>query len=409
MIRATIPQLKKCLALLTLLAVLFLMFFPLSALAAERYQILKLGDKDDYVLALQEKLKDIGFFSGSATGYYGTVTQQAVMDYQKSKKLAVDGKAGPQTLKSIMGDNFEISQDRVITDSQGNQDADFPGPGDKGDTVSQIQQRLKDLGYYDYPTITGYYGPVTQKAVMRFQSTNSLKEDGIAGPETMDLLNSDDVKYYCICAGDSGSNVSKLQERLKKLDYFEGNVTGYFGTLTTHALKEFQAQNRLAVDAKAGQNTRDLLFSKNAPKWDGKDRVAGENAEAQSTASIEKMITFASKQLGKPYVYATEGPGSFDCSGFVYYVLKYMGVSTTRYSADGFSKVESWIKISDRNTLVPGDLLFFTADSGSRINHTGIYLGDNQFIHASSSGECVRISTLKDYYDRNFSLARRIF
>ena len=409
MIRAMIRQLNKVLALLMVLAVLFLMFFPAMALAAERYEILKLGDKDDYVLTLQNKLKDLGYFSQKATGYYGTVTQQAVMDYQTANDLVVDGKAGPLTLKSIMGDDFKISPDRIVSTNQRERDADYPGPGDKGEAVSQIQQRLKNLGYYHYSTITGYYGPVTQKAVMRFQTNNGITVDGIAGPETMNLLSSEKAKSFCLYPGDRGSDVSMLQEYLKKLGYFEGKVTGYFGTVTIHALKEFQAQNGLSVDAIAGQNTRDLLFSQKAPAWDGKDRVAGESASSKSSATTEDMISFASKQLGKPYVYATEGPSSFDCSGFIYYVLKYMGVRTTRYSADGFSKVESWVKITDRGALVPGDILFFTSDGGSRINHTGIYIGNNQFIHASSSSACVRISTLTEYYDRNFSLARRIF
>jgi len=121
------------------------------------------------------------------------------------------------------------------------------------------------------------------------------------------------------------------------------------------------------------------------------------------------MLLFANEQLNKPYVYSTEGPSTFDCSGFVYYVLKYTGVSTSRYSADGFSKVASWDKIENQNDLIPGDLLFFKSDTNSRIGHMGIYLGDNTFIHASSSGGQVKISEMTSYYDRNFVLARRIF
>lgn len=393
--------------LLLVSAVLFACF-PINAYAAERYEILKIGDKDEYVRTLQTKLKELGFFSGSTTGYFGTKTQQAVIDYQTAHLLAVDGKAGPETLYSIMGDGFQISpEDRVFTSSDTN--ADFPHPGDKGTAVSGIQSRLKELEYYGYPSITGYYGPVTEKAVKSFQSTNGLKADGIAGPETMALLNSDNAKFFCIYIGDRGEDVLQLQKRLSELGYFTDTATGYFGSVTADALKEFQAQNRLVVDAKAGQNTRALLYSINAAKWDGTDRVTDETPSSHGVSDTDKMLTFANEQLGKPYVYASEGPSSFDCSGFVYYVLKYMGVATKRCSADGFSKVESWTKISDCNALVPGDILFFQSDSSERINHTGIYLGDSTFIHASSSIACVTVSNLSDYYERNFSYARRVY
>lgn len=401
------PKTRILLALLVLSAVLFACF-PITAFAAERYQILKIGDKDDYVLALQTKLKEIGFFSGSTTGYFGTKTQQAVIDYQASHSLKVDGKAGPETLTSILGDDFRISpDDRIFTSSDTN--ADYPEPGDKGTTVSDLQSRLNELEYYHYPSITGYYGPVTKNAVRSFQITNGLKADGIAGAETMTLLKSENAKFFCIYQGDRGDDVLQLQKRLSELGYLSDPATGYFGSATADALKEFQAQNRLVVDAKAGQNTRAVLYSGDAAAWDGTERVANETSSSQPVSEIDKMLTFANEQIGKPYVFATEGPGSFDCSGFVYYVLKYMGISTKRCSADEFANIESWTKISERNVLVPGDIVFFQSDDNERINHTGIYLGDNTFIHASSSKSCVTVSNLSEYYDRNFTFARRIY
>lgn len=396
------------LVLLLFCAVLIFVFVPITAFAVERYQILKLGDKDDYVLALQSKLKDLGFFLGTTTGYFGTKTQQAVMDYQTAHSVKVDGKAGPETLSLIMGKDYQISPDkRVFASVEVN--ADYPEPGDKGTAVSDIQKRLKELEYYNYSGITGYYGPVTEQAVKLFQSTNGLTVDGITGPETMNLLISENAKYFCICLGDRSDDVRQLQTRLCELGYLDGNATGYFGTVTAEALKEFQALNGLAVDAKAGKETRSRLYSDSAQRWDGTDRVSDTSTIADSTSSVSKMIDFANEQLGKPYVYAAEGPSSFDCSGFVYYVLRYMGVSTKRCSSDGFSGIESWTKISELNTLVPGDLLFFQSDTSSRVNHTGIYLGNSLFIHASSSNNCVTVSDLSDYYERNFCFARRIY
>ena len=122
-----------------------------------------------------------------------------------------------------------------------------------------------------------------------------------------------------------------IQTRLKELGYYDyPSITGYFGTVTERALRQFQAQCGLYIDAKAGKNTRARLFADDAPAWDGTDRLGGANNENtnppdDSLSTVDKMLSFAEQQLGKKYVYSTEGPSTFDCSGFVYYVLKYMG------------------------------------------------------------------------------------
>ena len=392
--------------------VLILCIFPLSSLAAERYEIIKLGDEDAYVKELQDKLKELGYFKATSTGYFGTITQQAVIDYQRDKGLVVDGKAGPQTLSLLMGDGYSIPSDRFVADDDVVVGTYYPG--DKGEEISKLQQALKDLEYYDYSSITGYYGPITATAIERFQRTNGLTQDGVAQLETTTLLYSGNAKYFCLYPGDRGADVETLQVRLKELGYYTyDTITGYFGTLTTSALKEFQKQNGLTADGKAGKSTRALLYSNNAKANDASQQSAPANEDnatdqASQSSATEKMLAFANEQLGKKYVFSTEGPNTFDCSGFVYYVLKYVGVSTSRYSSSGFSKVENWLAI-DRAALQPGDLLFFKSDSSSSISHTGIYIGDNTFINASSSGGCVKISSMSGYYDRNFVLARRVF
>ena len=396
---------KRLLTILILWAII-LTVYPIDVFAVQRYEILKIGDEDEYVTALQKKLLEIGYFHGNVTGYFGTVTQQALMDYQNEHGLTVDGKAGHETLTSLMGSDFTLPANRFGSDDK----PDSYCLRDKGDIIRDIQQKLMDLEYYDYSNITGYFGPVTERAIRRFQRTNGLCTDGIAGPKTLSLLFSGNAKSFCIYPGDRGADVKALQQRLYKLGYYTyDKITGYFGTATEHALKEFQAQNGLAVDAKAGKNTRALLYSSDAPEWDCIDRVSGNNADSVTVSPVDKMLEFSGRQLGKEYAYSTEGPSTFDSSGLVYYVLKYIGISTSRLSASGFSEVDSWIKIDYLSSLQPGDLLFFKSDSSSRISHTGIYIGNGEFISASSSDRCVKVSTMTGYYDRNFALARRVF
>jgi peptidoglycan hydrolase-like protein with peptidoglycan-binding domain len=384
--------------------------FPLVALAQAKYEIILLGDKDKYVLELQQALYEKGYLKHKPTGYFGTDTQNAVIAFQKDKKLTADGKAGIETRKAILGSKYSSLPPTRKTNIKNDNGTVKYEPGDKGDEIKKLQQRLKALEYYTYSKITGYYGPKTQEAVRRFQRTNGLKADGILGEETVSLLNSDDAKYYTIYPGDKSDDVKSLQQRLKELGYYKSKeITGYFGTDTQNAVKSFQKINGLNADGKVGKNTRKILFASSAKKSTGSTASTKKTANTAQT-KVEKMLNFAKAQLGKKYIRGREGPNSFDCSGFVYYVITNMGIHTTRYSADAFSKVSGWTKITNINSLKPGDLLFWKNGSKStRIGHTGIYLGNGKFIHASSSNRKVVYGEMKGYFVRNFALARRIF
>ncbi len=394
----------KRLFFLALSAVLAFSLCPPAGLASGPDIILKIGDHDEFVEQLQARLSELGYLSGKITGYFGTVTQQAVIDYQEDHDLSADGKAGPVTLMAIMGSQYNLPAGSAAS---GTRRADTYYPGDKGQAVAALQKQLKSLEYYEYNSITGYYGPVTKQAVERFQRTHGMIVDGVAGPDTLSLLMSGKALYYCLSPGDRGRDVKALQKRLADLGYFQGSATGYFGSATEKALKEFQARNGLKVDAKAGKSTRALLYSGSAAVWDGTTRTAG-SSQADAASPASRMLRFANALVGKEYVYKTQGPDTFDSPGLVCYVLKYMGISV-RSSAAGISQVESWEKITNSAALLPGDLLFFCSDASPRISHTGIFIGGGQFIHASSHTKSVRVDRLSGSYEQNFSYARRVF
>ncbi len=143
-------------------------------------------------------------------------------------------------------------------------------------------------------------------------------------------------------------------------------------------------------------------------KW-----VDSEGVEISDSLTIENMkneriIEIAKEYLGKPYKWGASGPYSFDCSGFTKYVLNQVGIQIPRVSRDQ-AKVGQAI---DRNGLQAGDLVFFdtTGSMNNVISHVGIYIGNNQFIHASSSksGKYVRISSMKEaFYNARYVTARR--
>lgn len=271
--------------------------------------------------------------------------------------------------------------------------------GDENDRVQQLQERLMDLGYMDIDESTKLFGPATKQAVEYFQRQHGLPQDGIAGPDTLNLIFSDQAKKYTLLQGTRGEDVNSLQRQLIDLGYLQKS-TGYYGDETVASVKEFQKRNNLAVDGKTGQDTLDLIYSPKA-----KPSASKVQAERRK-ANINKMIQVAQKQLGKPYVGGHEGPNSFDCSGLVYYCLKQAGSSRGRYNAAGYSVVDEWQEVPWAK-LQKGDLLFFHVNH-KRIGHVGIYIGDGMMIDASSSnGKVVKRSCTTPYWRKAFVNARR--
>ena len=136
-----------------------------------------------------------------------------------------------------------------------------------------------------------------------------------------------------------------------------------------------------------------------------------ENAEQTSNSNEsslgQEIVEYAKQYLGYPYVYGGAGSSSFDCSGFTMYVYKNFGYSLS-HSARAQSKMGTYV---EKENLQPGDLVFFLDyETMDDIGHCGIYIGDGNFIHASSgTGYCVKISTLlSGSYDRRYATARRL-
>lgn len=125
-----------------------------------------------------------------------------------------------------------------------------------------------------------------------------------------------------------------------------------------------------------------------------------------STASTvgQTIVDTAMQYLGVPYVWGGTSPSGFDCSGLVYYVYKENGYSINRTAA---SIYQNGTYVEKENLQV-GDAICFSSSSSS-IGHVGLYIGDGQFIHASSGSGKVVISGLDEsYYIRNYVGARRI-
>ncbi len=101
-------------------------------------------------------------------------------------------------------------------------------------------------------------------------------------------------------------------------------------------------------------------------------------------SALDTVLAAARAELGSPYVYGSEGPDTFDCSGLVQYVFGVAGIPLPRTAAQ---QQKSSTRVS---TPQPGDLVFF----GSPATHVGIYVGNGQMIDAPHTGDVVKVQPL---------------
>ena len=121
-----------------------------------------------------------------------------------------------------------------------------------------------------------------------------------------------------------------------------------------------------------------------------------------SQYALQSMLQ---ESQGKPYVWAEEGPRSFDCSGLTYYSYASMNLWLPRRAIEQ-SRVGQTVSIS---ALQYGDLIFFDTSGKGRVNHVGIYIGNGFFRHASSRKDKVMTSTIrKGFYRHRIVVCKRV-
>jgi len=134
-----------------------------------------------------------------------------------------------------------------------------------------------------------------------------------------------------------------------------------------------------------------LIFPGQCLLISGNGEASPEMEVSRGTSRVDTIINYAKSFIGVPYVYGGTSPRGFDCSGYVQYVFKHYGINLPR-TADAQYYAGTRVSIQDAR---PGDIVAFA--SGGYINHTGIYLGGNKFISATSS-RGVQIDNIYDPY-----------
>ena len=311
---------------------------------------------------------------------------------------------------------------------------------DSGDAVKALENALLALGYLD-SVPSSNFSANTVTALKRLQAACGMEQTGIADLATQRVLYSGNAPASPLLSanltnGSSGENVTRVQNRLLALGYLSqsSSVDGSYGSTTASAIKLFQTTAGGTATGVADSATLRALYSASAPKLPsgskaadykessigGSTSVSGMPAGLESTTSsynsgmsnaqkLEYVIYVAQNQLGKKYVFGATGTATFDCSGLTQYCFKQIGITLKRTAyAEGYNDERP--KISSISSLRRGDLVFFnTVSDGDLCDHTGIYLGSNRFLHASSGAGKVIVSDLSSgYYNRVFSWGRRV-
>lgn len=259
-------------------------------------------------------------------------------------------------------------------------------PGMTHPDITELQQKLDMLGYFDYHKYTGYYGDITEAAVRKFQEDYGLKVDGIASSQTISYIEAKirQIQYIKEKEEEERELAAYIQQSLKNLGLYSGEITSVIDEATREAIKAFQEREGLEITGEVDSNTVARL-NELFPKPTKEEK-------STNLISSRAFVDFTRSFLGKPYVYGACSGQAFDCSGLTTYIMKNYGINLDRTASQQFKKGTPVAK----EDLKPGDLVFFSSN-GKTIGHVGIYIGDNKFIHASSSKKKVIISDLSAY------------
>ena len=246
--------------------------------------------------------------------------------------------------------------------------------GDTGSEIVAIQKKLIAAGYKARET--GEYDANTKWAVRLYQKDQGLPVDGILGDTTYKKLMGKPMPS-------ATKTVSKVKEISKKDAELMAKI---------QAKKEGSSK---AITTSVKQQKKPTTQGK-PETVQVKHKVTNHTAKPLRTVpvsgNVKEILTYANTFTGVPYKFGGTTPAGFDCSGYIRHVFQKVGVQLPRQADEQYTVGK---KVEKQN-LQPGDLVFFeTYEPG--VSHSGIYIGDGQFISATSSSG-VAVADIDDSY-----------
>ena len=200
--------------------------------------------------------------------------------------------------------------------------------------------------------------------------------------------------------GDTSPEIAQVQLKMRELGYIVGSPDGFYSWKFSQAVKAYQRSQGLKPDGVVDSLTYWRLMGKSFPHPVAPLTV---DKSIKSDKRVASIIATAKRYIGVPYRFGGTSPKGFDCSGYVQYVFEQHGKKLPRSADIQFSTGKPVL----RSQLQAGDLVFFTTYEPGP-SHNGIYIGNGQFIHASSS-RGIMISKLDEsYWKPRYLGARRV-
>ena len=248
---------------------------------------LRLGDSGTEVKNLQNRLKELGYYSGTDSGEFDEATEAALKQFEANyyekcygvatvklqsllfSQSAVPA-AGVEPTADIVADGEAVQMPEELTQ------LNF---GNASAAVISLQQRLAQLGYL-HGGVTGEYDYYTSCAVMRFEAAYDRELTGIATVSMQEYLYREDAivlgekrdraskygQFLPLKKGDKGADVVLLQQRLVDLGYSTNTPNGKFNSYTVELVQVFQSKGGLEASGQADAATQELLYGSSAPR-----------------------------------------------------------------------------------------------------------------------------------------------
>lgn len=233
-------------------------------LYSDRYSIagptLEMDAKGEEVGRLQRRLISLGYMLGKPTETFGVATRRGVMLLQNYNDLPVTGIADKDTQMVLYSGEAKEPPFSLLTS------------GAKGDDVSYLQKRLKELGFMAGP-VDSSFGKATIAGIKNLQTYMQLSDstivvDGVADPMMVDAFFDEDFKAIPepLNVGSTSPEVNRVQLRLLDLEYLYTQPDGAYGEATKKAVTDFQVRNKIPQSGLCDAETLKLLFSSDCKK-----------------------------------------------------------------------------------------------------------------------------------------------
>ncbi|MET8741945.1 NlpC/P60 family protein [Streptomyces sp. NPDC004728] len=304
--------------------------------------------------------------------------------------------------------------------------AALPGPAhaDPQRTPAQVKAEVDRL-YHDAEVATEQYNGAKEKATAAEHALDTLRDEAARRTDRLNAsrdalgsfaaaqyragglstsvqlaLSSDPDQYlerasYVDRIGDrQAAALTKVRRQVAQIATLRSQAEGELATLTSRRAELKKHKATITTKLAEAQRLLDRLTPPERTAYentghgsaDRADRSAARGPVRAPNARAAEAVAFAYGALGKPYVWGSTGPSSFDCSGLTQAAWRSAGVSLPRTT---YTQINAGRRVS-RSELAPGDLVFFY----SGVSHVGLYIGNGQMIHAPRTGSPVRIAPI---------------